>query len=62
VSQAQSERPLDPLLVSLHDGVRDEVRGDLFPAKPASVESLDRLLGGLDAIKLDVDFTLRERG
>jgi hypothetical protein len=49
-----------PLFVSLHDGVRDKGRGHLFSTEPATVESFDRFVGCLDAVKLDVNFTLRD--
>ena len=46
------------LLVRVVKGVSD-VRGrDLFPAEPASVQSLKRPRSSLDRIKTDVDLAL----
>lgn len=42
---------------SVHDGLRS----DLFAAKESSIQTLDRILAALDAVKLQVDVALRVR-
>jgi hypothetical protein len=42
----------------LHNGVRDEGCRDLFAAKPASIQTLYGLSGGIDDAELQINLAL----